>query len=290
MIDLSRPVLLTGASGTLGRLLASRLSDLGWRLRLTDWSPFPDPVPPGCSFHALDLEDQTALVEVAEGCGLILHYGGISTEQPFDAILGPNLRGVLHVYELARHLKARVVFASSNHAFGLYERTVRLDHDCLLRPDGFYGLSKAYGELLARMYWEKHAVETVAVRIGSVLPAVPNERILATWMSQDDFVRLMQRCAETPTVGFSIIWGASNNSRSFWGRDDRDALGWAPHDSSDGQADDVAGRVTGDPVAERYQGGQFVSKDFTRPDFVASAMFPDVPAVSAGRSARHGNR
>ncbi len=274
MTDLSRPVLLTGASGTLGRLLASRLAGLGWRLRLTDRAAFPDPVPPGCSFHALDLEDQAALVEVAEGCGLILHFGGISTEQSFDAILGPNVRGAYHVYELARRLKARVVFASSNHAFGLYERTVRLDHDCLPRPDGFYGLSKAYGELLARMYWEKHAVETVAVRIGSVLPAVPDERIMATWMSHDDLVSLMQRCAGTPEVGFSIIWGASNNSRSFWGRDDRERLGWAPRDSSDGQAAAVVGKVTSDPVAERYQGGRFVSQDFTRPDFVASAMFP----------------
>ena len=290
MIDLSQPILLTGASGTLGRLLASRLSELGWRLRLTDRSPFPDPLPPGCTFHAVDLEDQGALAEVAEGCGLILHYGGISTEQSFDAILGPNLRGVYHVYEIARQLKARVVFASSNHAFGLYERTVRLDHVCLLRPDGFYGLSKAYGELLARMYWEKHAVETVAVRIGSVLPAVPDERILATWMSHDDFVRLMQRCAEAPEVGFSIIWGASNNSRSFWGRDDRDRLGWAPQDSSDGQADAVAGKVTGDPVAERYQGGRFVSQDYTRPDFVESSMSPDMPTLSADRSARRENR
>ena len=272
----SRPVLLTGASGTLGRLLASRLPALGWRLRLTDRAPFPDPLPPGCSFHALDLDDRAALAEVAEGCGLILHYGGISTEQGFDPILGPNLRGTFHIYELARRLKARVVYASSNHAVGLYERTVRLDHDCLLRPDGFYGLSKAYGEMLARMYWEKHAVETVAVRIGSVLPAVPDARMLATWASHDDFVRLMQRCADAPHVGFSIIWGTSNNSRSFYGRDDRDRLGWVPQDSSDGQAEAVAGKVTGDPVAERYQGGRFVSKDFTRSDFVASAMFPEL--------------
>ena len=221
-----------------------------------------------------DLEDPRALGEVAEGCRLVLHFGGVSTEQPFDAVLGPNLRGTHHVYDLARRQRARVVFASSNHAFGLYERGVRLDHDCLLRPDGFYGLSKAYGELVGRMHWEKHGVETVAVRIGSVLPAVPDERILSTWLSHDDFVGLMRCCAAAPAVGFAIIWGASGNSRSFWGRDDRARLGWTPRDSSDGQAAAVAGRVTDDPVAERYQGGRFVSVDFTRPDFVPSALFP----------------
>jgi uronate dehydrogenase len=149
----------------------------------------------------------------------------------------------------------------------------RLDHDCLFRPDGFYGLSKAYGEMLARMYWEKHAVESVVVRIGSVLPSVPDERILSTWLSQDDMVALMQRCAESDRVGCAVIWGASNNRRSFWGRDDRARIGWAPRDSSDDQASAVQGRITNDPVAERYQGGQFVSQDFSRRDFAPSAMF-----------------
>ena len=273
MPDLGDPVLLTGASGTLGRILTARLPPLGWRLQLTDIRPFPDAVPAGCAFEQADLEDRGAIERLAAGCGLILHYGGISTEQSFDAVLGPNLRGTYNIYEIARKLRARVVFASSNHAVGLYERTVRLDHDCLLRPDGFYGLSKAYGELFARMYWEKHAVETVAVRIGSVLPAAPDERILSTWMSHDDFVSLMGRCAAAPDVGFAIVWGASDNSRSFWGRDDRRRLDWVPRDSSDDQAPAVAGRVTDDPVAERYQGGRFVSVDFTRPDFVPSAMF-----------------
>jgi len=126
----------------------------------------------------------------------------------------------------------------------------------LFRPDGFYGLSKAYREMLARMYWEKHAVESVVVRIGSVLPSVPDERMLSTWLSHDDMVALMQRCAETERVGCAVIWGASNNSRNFWGKDDRARIGWAPRDSSDDQAAAVRGRVTsrrGDEVATSRQ-------------------------------------
>ena len=41
----TKPVLLTGASGALGRHLAKALSERGWRLRLTDIAPFPDPLP-----------------------------------------------------------------------------------------------------------------------------------------------------------------------------------------------------------------------------------------------------
>ena len=110
---------------------------------------------------------------------------------------------------------------------------MKLDQDSPLRPDSFYGLSKAYGELLARLYWEKHAVESVLIRIGSVLPEVPNERMLATWMSHDDFIALIQRCAQAREIGCPIVWGASNNSRSFWNKDARHVLGWEPRDSSD---------------------------------------------------------
>jgi uronate dehydrogenase len=268
-----RPVLLTGASGTLGRLLAARLGAFGWVLRLTDIAEFPDPLPPNSTFATADLEDQAAVHALAENCGLILHFGGVSTEQPFEAILGPNLRGSFHVYEAARKQRARVVFASSNHAVGLYERSAVLNHDCNLRPDGFYGLSKAYGEMLGRLYWEKHAVETIMIRIGSVLPEVTNERILSTWLSPDDFVSLIQRCAEAERVGCSVIWGASNNSRSFWAGDARATIGWTPHDSSDSHLDRALGKVTDDPVAERYQGGVFVSVDYSRRDFPPGEMF-----------------
>ncbi|MDQ0391494.1 NAD-dependent epimerase/dehydratase family protein [Labrys monachus] len=269
-----KPVLLTGASGTLGRLLAHRLAALGWTLRLTDIRDFPDPLPPGAAFERADLEEGGAVGALARGCGLILHFGGISTEHPFDTILGPNLRGSFNIYEAARQEKARVVFASSNHVFGFYERTVKLDQDDPMRPDGFYGLSKAYGEMLARVYWEKHAVESVLIRIGSVLPEVPNERILSTWLSHDDFVALVERCAEADKVGCTVVWGASDNSRSFWNRDGRAVIGWRPRDSSDDQAEKVRGKVTDDPVTERYQGGVFVRADYSREDFPPAEMFP----------------
>ncbi|WP_245492053.1 NAD-dependent epimerase/dehydratase family protein [Mesorhizobium sp. M7A.F.Ca.AU.001.01.1.1] len=93
-----KPVLLTGASGTIGRLLSARLAALGWTLRLTDVVPLPIPLPPNASFAIADLEDQQAVNDLAEGCGLILHFGGISTEQSFETVLGPNLRGGFYIY------------------------------------------------------------------------------------------------------------------------------------------------------------------------------------------------
>jgi uronate dehydrogenase len=259
-----KQVLLTGASGALGRVLAQRLGAAGWSLRLTDIAPFPDELPARASFTGADLEDGAAILRLAEGCGTILHFGGVSVERPFEEVLGPNIGGVHNVYEAARHAGARVLFASSNHAVGFHERSEHLDADCQFLPDGFYGLSKAYGELMARLYWFKHGVESVLVRIGSCFPAPVDARMLSTWLSADDLTRLVVRATLAGRTGCCVIWGASANQRRFWGRDARDLLGWSPEDSADRFADQLAGKITDDAVTERYQGGAFTAMDYSR--------------------------
>jgi uronate dehydrogenase len=270
----AKPVLLTGASGALGRVLTKSLSAEGWTLRMTDIAPFPDPVPAGCTFTRADLGDGVAVLKLAEGCGAIVHLGGVSVERPFEEVLGPNIRGLYHIYEAARREGARVIFASSNHAIGFHQRTESLGADTQFLPDGFYGLSKAYGELMGRMYWFKHGVESVFVRIGSAYPEPVNARMLATWLSFADLSRLVVRCVVTPKVGCCVIWGASKNERMTWWRDDaRDVVGWAPVDSSDPFVAQLSGAVSGDPVEERYMGGAFCSLGWSREEVAAAGLF-----------------
>jgi uronate dehydrogenase len=263
-----KPVLLTGASGALGRVLTRALGEQGWTLRLTDRVPFPDPLPEGSSFQLADLEDGPAILRLAEGCGTILHFGGISVEHPFETVIGPNIRGLYHAYEAARREGARMVFASSNHAIGFHERTEVLDDDCALAPDGYYGLSKAYGEMMGGLYRHKHGVESVFLRIGSCFPEPTDARMLATWLSYGDMTRLVMRATLAPTLGPSgtaVIWGASKNSRMTWWRQDgREIIGWAPQDSADSYAAALEGKTSGNPVAERYQGGGFTALDYSR--------------------------
>ena len=260
-----RPVLVTGASGGLGRQVAAGLGALGWGLVLTDIAPFPDEVPAGSRFEAADLNDGPTILRLAEGCGTILHFGGISTEHAFETVLGPNLRGIFHVYEAARRERARVMFASSNHAIGYHPRANVLDHDCQFRPDTFYGLSKAYGELMGRMYWDKHGVENVNVRIGSSFPEPRDDRMLATWLSYPDLLRLMQRCVLADGVGHCVVWGASANSRMTWWRHDhRERLDWSPQDSADPFADRIGGVGRGDPFTDTLQGGGYTTFGTTR--------------------------
>lgn len=260
-----RPILLTGASGNLGRALAPVLAAQGWTVRLSDIAPFPDPLPAGASFTQVDLVDGVPLLRLAEGCGTILHFGGVSVDRPFEAVMGPNLQGLHYVYEAARREKARVVFASSNHAVGFHERATVLDADCAFRPDSFYGLSKAYGELMGRLYWDKHGVENINLRIGSSFPAPVDARMLATWLSFADLGRLVIRSVLAEAVGHCVIWGTSANSRmSWWRQDHRDRLGWTPADSADPFAPELADKVSGHPIQERYQGGAYCINGYSR--------------------------
>lgn len=273
-----KPVLLTGASGALGRLLTRALSDRGWTLRLTDRVPFPDPLPEGARFHRADLEDGAAVLRIAEGCGTILHFGGISVEHPFETVIGPNIRGLYHAYEAARREGARMVFASSNHAIGFHARTEVLDDDCALAPDGYYGLSKAYGELMGRLYRDKHGVESVFLRIGSCFREPSDARMLATWLSYGDLTRLVVCAALASDLGPEgrvVIWGASRNSRmTWWRRDGRGTIGWEPQDSADPHTAALEGKTSGDGIAEQHQGGGFCALDYSR-DAPASDRAPE---------------
>lgn len=271
-----RPILLTGASGNLGRAVAPALAAHGWAVRMTDIAPFPDAVPAGCTFEQADLSAALPLLRMAEGCGTILHFGGVSTDRSFEEVEGPNLRGLYHIYEAARRERARVMFASSNHAVGFHDRATTLDSDCAFRPDSFYGLSKAYGELMGRLYWDKHGVENVNVRIGSSFPEPVDARMLATWLSYADLVRLMERCVLAERVGHCVVWGTSDNAAMTWWRgDQRGRLGWAPQDSADGFKGQLGGVVSGNPVQERYQGGAYTVKHYSREAPAPSDPFED---------------
>jgi len=269
----AKPVLLTGASGMLGRQIAAHLAGLGWNLVLSDITPFPDPLPANAKFVRCDLNAGVDVLRMAEGCGTILHFGGVSVERPFTEVLGPNISGLYHIYEAARREGARVLFASSNHAIGFHERSEKLDDDCQLMPDGYYGLSKAYGELMGRMYWFKHGVENVNVRIGSSLPEPIDARMLSTYLSFADIARLCERATLAEKTGSCVIWGASANTRTFWGNDARAAIGWEPLDSGDVYAGQLEGKVSGDPVVEHYQGGAYTAIERTRKDIVTGTLF-----------------
>lgn len=258
--DKNRKIVLTGASGNLGRFLAGELVKHYGNVVLTDIVDYPWAVPAGATFIRADVADAEAVASICEGAAVILHFGGISTEKAFEAILPANIVGVVNIFEAARKNGARVVFASSNHTIGFHERSLTLDTDTPTRPDSFYGISKIFGENMGSLYFDKHGVESVHIRIGSALPEPLDERHLSTWLSLPDLFAMIVRTIEVEQTDFAILWGASANDHTWWRNDDSDRLGVKRADNSEVFAGKVAG-PTNDPVTEKYQGGVYCGMD-----------------------------
>lgn len=255
-------LLLTGAAGGLGKVLRESLKPYARVLRLSDIALMAPAVDASEEIQLCDLTDKHAVHQLVEGVDAILHFGGVSVERPFEEILGPNISGVFHIYEAARrHGVKRVIFASSNHVIGFYKQDQTLDASSPRRPDGYYGLSKSYGEDMATFYFDRYGIETVSIRIGSSFPEPQNRRMLSTWLSFADLTQLLERSLYTPDVGHTVVYGASNNPNLWWDNRYAAHLGFAPKDSSDVFRDKVQAQpmpAANDP-SMIYQGGAFVA-------------------------------
>ncbi|ARE42080.1 UDP-glucose 4-epimerase [Rhodovulum sp. P5] len=253
-------VLMTGAAGGIGTLLRPILPRLKVRMRLSDLADAIPQAEPGEDWMPGDLTNPADAARLVAGCDAILHFGGISTENRADLIHEVNVKGTYTLYEAARKAGVRrILFASSNHVIGFHPRETRLDADSEIRPDSMYGVSKAYGEALARYYWHKFGIESLILRIGSCFPQPKDRRMMATWMSKEDMLRLIGAMLFAPRLGCPVVYGVSNNRESWWDNSKTAYLGWVPQDSSEMFATKFADYVPNDPndPAILYQGGNF---------------------------------
>ena len=256
-------LLLTGAAGNLGQELRPRLKAYCDTLRVSHRKDF-GPAGAGEEVMLASLEDKAQMSALLKGVDVVVHMGGVSTEKSWESILAGNIVGMVNLYEAARANKVkRIVFASSNHVTGFYRQDEVITPQDPVRPDGFYGLSKAFGENLAQLYWDKHGIETVSLRIGSSYIEPKDRRKLATWMSFDDTERLIVAALTAPVVGHSVIYGMSDNATAYWDNTSARHIGYRPRDSSDKyRAATEARQPTIDTTqpAAQYQGGPFVTQ------------------------------
>jgi uronate dehydrogenase len=259
-----KKLVLTGAAGRLGSYLREPLSMMAEELVSTDIAEGVGTLYPGERYVQADLADPNAMSEVIEGADMVVHFGAIGDEASFEQILGPNIVGAYNVWEAAhRHGVRRVVYASSIHAVGMYPRQERIGTDVPHRPDTFYGLAKCFAEDLARMYWEKRGVEAVCLRILSCAQ-VTGARALGTWLSYGDLIQLVARAIDTPTTGFTVVYGVSDNDRCPVDNSAARYLGYAPKDNAEQFAAQIlAAEGPGDPTdpAQMCHGGPFAAVD-----------------------------
>ena len=253
----ARTVLLTGAAGAIGTAIRPALRERCRELRLLDRRA-PAAPQPGERVVLADITDPAALDAAADSVDCIVHLAGIAQDDTWPALRAANVDGTLNVFEAARRRGVRrVVFASSHHVVAFRPLGERVAIDAELRPTGLYGVTKAFGEALGRLYSVKHGIEVVCLRIAAFQPEPRDHRQLLLWISPRDMAQLAVRSVEAEPVDFLTVFGVSNNARNPYDRAGWDRLGYAPQDDAErwiGSSPDLLGRATKE--TDRFYGGE----------------------------------
>ncbi len=239
-------LLITGINGTIGKAIEKPLKVSYDVYGLDICKPFSDRV-----FEAnISYFDQVLRVmHRLEPLPYVVHLAADpNASASWRTVLEPNIIGTRNVYEAAKEIGVkRVVFASSNHVTGAYEGFsphlhLHLQHEPRkikisdpIRPDGDYGVSKAFGEALAIYYSARWGIESVCLRIGTVRddddPTI-DERVMRTWLSKRDLIHLIERSLAA-NVAFGIYYGVSDNQGAFWDISNAQLeLGYSPRDNA----------------------------------------------------------
>ena len=247
-------ILLTGAAGQIGSALRARLPGYGWTVRAFDRVDVPGGL-------VGDLGSPADLDRAVDGVDAVVHLAGEPGESPWPQLRDANVDGLLNLFEAARRAGIRrVVWASSNHATGFTPVTADLPANTPARPDTLYGVTKAFGEALARYYVDRYGMQVACLRIGTFADRPADVRALSTWLSPDDCARLVDACLRSPELTFAILWGVSANSRRTWSIAEGAALGYHPRDDAEAYAADLP-----DPhpqPTDRFVGGRFTGPRF----------------------------
>lgn len=258
-------ILLTGAAGSLGRVLTLGLCELGHEVVGLDL--VPEPAGFTGNWHTADCSDPAAVLAVfdEEHVDAVVHMAGRPDEVDLPTELTSHVLTTAALLDaMVTHRVTRIVYASSNHAVGRTPRRELLSDDSLPRADSFYGVAKVAGEALLQLYVDRYSIDAVSCRIGSFLPEPTTIRNLATWLSSDDAVRMVDAALTAPAPGYAVIYGISNNTDAWWDLEPGRRLGFEPQDDAAAYADGIESRDE-DEFEVAFVGGPYASTAFERP-------------------------
>lgn len=203
-------LLVTGAAGRVGRLLRPILLE-GYDLNVCDILPIDDLLP-GETAIIGDLADAQIARSAVEGVIGVIHLAAaVAPDLTYAASIGPNYQAVLNLLEACREFSIeRFIFASSHHAIGLHPLSSEpYTSSSDIAPDGFYGLSKAFGEASCSMYAHRFGIRCLILRIGNADEQVVDGRRERLWVSAFDMVQLIKLGLAAEAKTFEIVYGVS---------------------------------------------------------------------------------
>lgn len=238
-------ILITGGAGQIAGLLRPRLRKPDRILRLLDVREASN-LQTGEESLIGSITDSQILDRACRDVDAVVHLGGEATEAAWSDILTTNVDGTHRLLcACAERGVPKAILASSNHAVGLLERSGQpIPADAAAQPDSYYGFSKAAIEMLGRLFHQRFDMDVTCLRIGRCTAKPPNARGLINWLSPDDAARLIEACLVPRTAVYRIVWGVSNNTRSWFDQSAGNEIGFFPRDDSerfaDGLIEDIA--------------------------------------------------
>jgi len=151
---------------------------------------------------------------------IVIHLAGY-VGKSWESILKTNIIGTRNIYEIARKFKVnKVIYASSNHTTGAYEANLQENNlvkvKDSIKPDGYYGSSKAFGEIIACQFYKLHKINSICLRIGHVSKdnKPRNLRSKKIWLSHRDLIQIINKSIDSD-VGYGVYYAISNNKGTF---------------------------------------------------------------------------
>lgn len=257
-------MLVTGAAGSIGRVVTVGLLARGHELVSLDRVPEPDG--DETRFHTVECTDPDAVAAVfaEERLDAVVHLAGHPDEASLpDSLTSHVITTAALLDAMVEHDVSRLVYASSNHAVGRTPRRELLTADARPRPDTFYGVGKVAAEALLSLYADRHGLDAVACRIGSFMPRPETIRQLSTWLSPDDCVRMVDAALTATAPGFAVLYGISANTRAWWDLEPGRALGYEPQDDAETYAETISPSPE-DDWDGAHVGGPFATSTYHR--------------------------
>jgi len=254
-------VLITGAAGRIGRALSEAFAD-DYSLILIDRLA-PRASSPTVTCLQADLSDEDSLSQAMKDVDCVVHLAAIAEERPLEELIQANIVTTYRVFEAARHARVkRVVFASSIQTVGFHPMSAGLTQGSRIRPSGYYGVSKAAGEAIARLYADKYGMSVACLRIGSFESAPLDERQLSTWLGPSDCVQLFRACIEAGPFSFVMVYGISANQHSIIRDGVPSGIDYQPH--ADGERFRSKLRIPSNPKGADllFVGGEYCGRGF----------------------------
>ncbi len=164
-------VLVTGASGFIGKHLFNKLIDLNYNVLGVSYS--------GCEIgghkivHA-DVTNRKSLEGVFKNnhFEIVFHLAAAIPKNPKDSeikeYLSVNIEGVYNLLELCRKYSIKKVVYSSSESVYNRKMTVLPANEKDSGPENIYGISKLAGENLCEMFQRSCGLKTVSLRYSSV--------------------------------------------------------------------------------------------------------------------------